>query len=62
MPEQQQSPYNVADLIQLIGQSTVELAYLRREIATLQARVDDLEKREKVPDNGLVRAEVISPA
>jgi hypothetical protein len=63
MPEQQPSPYNVADLIQLIGQSTVELAYLRSQIAALQARVDELEKHEKAPDNGQVRspAEVISP-
>jgi len=61
MPEQQQSPYSQADLIQLIGQATVELAFLRGQIVQLQARVAEL---EKVPDNGVVHpvAEVVSPA
>jgi hypothetical protein len=60
----EQSPYNVPDLIQIIGQATVELAYLRSRVAALQTRVDELEKSAKPPDNGLVHstAEVISPA
>ena len=47
MPE---TPYNQADLIQLIGQCTVELAYLRAQIAALQARVAELEVQ---PSNGV---------
>jgi len=43
MTQPQQSPYNQADLIQLIGQATVELAFLRGQIAQLQARVAELE-------------------
>jgi len=60
MPEP--SPgYNQADLLQLLGQCTVELAYLRAQIGALQARVAEL---EAAPANGLVHpvAEVITPA
>lgn len=42
--------YNQADLIQLLGQATVELAYLRSQVVTLQARVAEL---EQVPSNGV---------
>jgi len=61
MTQPQQSPYNQADLIQLIGQATVELAFLRGQVAQLQQRVAEL---DKTPDNGIVHpvAEVVSPA
>jgi hypothetical protein len=54
------SPYNQNDLIQIIGQASVELAYLRSQIATLKERIAEL---EKTPDNGVIRpaAEVLSP-
>lgn len=58
MPEP--TPYNQADLIQLIGQCTVELAYLRSQVVAMQARVAEL---EKAPGNGVVLpTEVPSPA
>jgi len=57
----EQSPYNQADLIQLLGQATVELAYLRGQIVRLQERVAEL---EAAPSNGLVHppVEVVTPA
>jgi hypothetical protein len=60
MPEPQ-SPYNQADLIQLIGQAAVELAFMRAQIVRLQERVAEL---EAAPANGVVHpvAEVITPA
>jgi len=59
MPEQ--SPYNQADLIQLLGQATVELAFLRGQIVRLQERVAEL---EAAPSNGVVHppVEVVTPA
>jgi len=54
-------PYNQADLIQIIGQASVELAYLRSQIVQLQARVAEL---EAAPANGVVHppVEVVTPA
>jgi len=54
-------PYNQADLIQIIGQASVELAYLRSQIVQLQARVAEL---EAAPSNGVVHppVEVVAPA
>jgi len=39
----QPSPYTTNDLLLLLGQCTVELAYLRAQIAQLQQRVAELE-------------------
>jgi len=50
MPELQ-SPYNVPDLIQLLGQCTVELAFLRAQITRLEQRLRELEVE---PPNGVV--------
>jgi len=57
----EQSPYNQADLIQLLGQATVELAFLRGQIVRLQERVAEL---EAAPSNGVVHppVEVVAPA
>lgn len=55
------TPYNQNDLLQLLGQCTVELAYLRSQVVAAQARIAEL---EAVPSNGVVTfpAEVPSPA
>lgn len=50
------NPYNQNDLLLLIGQSTVELAYLRAKVASLEAQL--AEKKES--PNGV--AEVLAPA
>ena len=51
MTQPLQSPYNVPDLIQLLGQSTVELAFLRTQIARLEQRLKELEEE---PPNGVI--------
>jgi hypothetical protein len=40
---QAQSPYTMNDLLLLLGQCTVELAYLRSQMAQLQQRLAELE-------------------
>jgi len=47
-------PYTTNDLVLLIGQATVELAYLRARVASLEAQVAASQEK---PPNGL--AEVI---
>jgi hypothetical protein len=48
---QPQPPYNMADVLQLLGQCTVELAFLRGQIAQLQQRLKELEPElEKTPN------------
>jgi len=39
----QNYPYTISDLLVLLGQSTVDLAYLRGEVARLQQRLAELE-------------------
>jgi len=51
-----QSPYQLNDLLVIIGQSTVELAYLRTQLALAQQRLRELEP-EQAPADGV--AEVI---
>lgn len=46
--------YNQADLIQLIGQATVELAYLRKRIADLEAAQAKTQEPDKPAPNGTV--------
>jgi hypothetical protein len=55
---QPQPPYTMNDLLLLLGQSTVELAYLRGQMAQLQQRLAELEPSP----NGVARVpgEVIS--
>jgi hypothetical protein len=43
------SPYNLHDLLLIIGECTVELAYLRRRVAELEARL-----AAEASDNGTV--------
>jgi hypothetical protein len=43
MTQSQQPPYSMADVLQLLGQCTVELAFLRGQIAQLQQRLAELE-------------------
>ena len=48
-----ETPYNQRDLVYLIGQCTVELAYLRNRIAELEQRLADGER-----SNGLATVKV----
>jgi hypothetical protein len=43
MTQSQQPPYTMNDLLLLLGQCTVELAWLRGQVAQLQQRVAELE-------------------
>jgi hypothetical protein len=43
MSQSQQPPYTTNDLLLLLGQCTVELAYLRGQMAQLQQRLAALE-------------------
>jgi hypothetical protein len=43
MNQSQATPYTTNDLLLLLGQCTVELAYLRAQMAQLQQRLAELE-------------------
>jgi hypothetical protein len=43
MSQPQQQPYALNDVLLLLGQCTVELAFLRGQIAQLQQRLNELE-------------------
>jgi hypothetical protein len=53
----QQPPYTTNDLLLLIGQCTVELAYLRAQVAMMQQRLNEFEAESP---NGRVKPEVSS--
>jgi len=44
MTQPQPSPYTTNDLLLLLGQCTVELAYLRGQVTQLQQRVAEIER------------------
>jgi len=59
---QPQNPYNMNDILLLLGQATVELAYLRAQMASLQAQLDERDqlKKEASPLNGVAAPEVLA--
>ena len=53
----QQPPYGVNDLLLIIGQSTVELAYLRSQLAMAQQRLRELEPEQAKLEEQLVHTQ-----